>query len=286
MQSLTLSAQSDGIGFASTKRSNQGFSNAATRLNTTTAETTTATSASLNNADSLNAVFAPAKFTPPPPPHFQLVSKLTKLITIAFVSLFLIGCGGGGGGGSSSKGGGEGGETEYEKEEDGVKYEVQFEEKGGNLQFNRSIKKRGATSFNFDVDDVVSKFPPFSDNGLDVKLKYARKYYEDISDGDFSEIEGLLTGFSDDGKSGYDCNLYKLVGSLLACVNHDDEDEKAEIILAYTNGSSYPTEAEFATHFGVISAKLPSSKLDEVKLAIQVTNNSAAQNAKSSYEDA
>ncbi|MDR2153231.1 MAG: hypothetical protein LBO72_10450 [Helicobacteraceae bacterium] len=68
MQSLTLSAQSDGIGFAlDAKRSNQGFSNAATRLNTTTVETTTATSASSNNAASLNAEFASAKFTPPPP---------------------------------------------------------------------------------------------------------------------------------------------------------------------------------------------------------------------------
>ncbi|MDR2152737.1 MAG: hypothetical protein LBO72_07950 [Helicobacteraceae bacterium] len=66
MQSLTLSAQSDGIGFASIKRSDQGFSNAATRLNTTTVETTTtATSASLNNAASLNAEFASTKFTPP-----------------------------------------------------------------------------------------------------------------------------------------------------------------------------------------------------------------------------
>ncbi|MDR2152217.1 MAG: hypothetical protein LBO72_05315 [Helicobacteraceae bacterium] len=116
MQSLTLSAKSGSSGLASTKRSAfQGFSNAIKRLFnveakasqlTQTFQTTATTSASLNNAAALNAeflpvVFASAKFTPPPPPHFQLVSKLTKLITIAFVSLFLIGCYNGGGGGDS-----------------------------------------------------------------------------------------------------------------------------------------------------------------------------------------
>ncbi|MDR2152935.1 MAG: hypothetical protein LBO72_08940 [Helicobacteraceae bacterium] len=57
MQSLILPVKSDNSVIASTKRTDQSFSNAAKRLNKTTAETSA----------SLNVEFASAKFTPPPP---------------------------------------------------------------------------------------------------------------------------------------------------------------------------------------------------------------------------
>jgi alpha-tubulin suppressor-like RCC1 family protein len=101
-------------------RSSLGFSNVANRLNATTTETTaetlksaslnqmlqttTATSASSNNAASLNVEFASAEFIPVEfasvkftPPLASFSSKLTKFVTIAFVSLFLVGCGESGG---------------------------------------------------------------------------------------------------------------------------------------------------------------------------------------------
>ncbi|MDR2152915.1 MAG: hypothetical protein LBO72_08840 [Helicobacteraceae bacterium] len=77
MQSLTLSAQSDGIGFAPTKRPNQGFTNTMKSLNETTAET-------LKSASFKKEI---------PLSLFGCLSKLAKLLTIAFISLFLIGCG-------------------------------------------------------------------------------------------------------------------------------------------------------------------------------------------------
>ncbi|MDR2153229.1 MAG: hypothetical protein LBO72_10440, partial [Helicobacteraceae bacterium] len=143
----------------------------------------------------------------------------------------------------------------------------------------------GGSSGDFSVDKIASKFPPFSEGNLTVNLKYASKQYKNISQSRFNEIEGLLTGFKDDGKSGYGCDLYKSVGSLLACVSREDDDD-AEIALVVLDNSRYPTEAEFNTHFGVISAKLPFSNLDEVKRAIRVTNNGVAKAAKSSYENA
>ncbi|MDR2152721.1 MAG: hypothetical protein LBO72_07870 [Helicobacteraceae bacterium] len=79
---------------------NQAFQTAVET--TAEAETTAETSASLN-AEFASVEFASAKFTPPPP-HFQLVSKLTKFLTIAIASLFLIGCDVNGGGSSSSNG--------------------------------------------------------------------------------------------------------------------------------------------------------------------------------------
>ncbi|MDR2151653.1 MAG: hypothetical protein LBO72_02425, partial [Helicobacteraceae bacterium] len=76
--------------------------NVAMRLNTRGSRTTEGlTRSTTETSDVLNAKFAStefipvefasAKFTPPPPPSFS--SKLTKFLAIAFVSLFLVGCG-------------------------------------------------------------------------------------------------------------------------------------------------------------------------------------------------
>jgi alpha-tubulin suppressor-like RCC1 family protein len=90
MQSLTLSATSDNSGFAlNAKRSTQGFSSDATECLT---QTKANNSALFKKENSLFKLFA--------------LSKLAKLLAIALVSLFLVGCGGGGGGGSSGSGGG------------------------------------------------------------------------------------------------------------------------------------------------------------------------------------
>jgi hypothetical protein len=56
----------------------------------------------LNKTTVETSALSNVEFTPPPP-HFQLVSKLTKLIAIALVAFFLAGCGSSGGGGNGAK---------------------------------------------------------------------------------------------------------------------------------------------------------------------------------------